>query len=315
MNNKIVNKQIPIKKIIDIANYLEDYKDRYSDIFTKENEKNKNLPFSEKKYEYENGNAEVRYTISFHNGQRMTESDYNWFIGNINEPRAIKEIELNLSVTYYTKGEQDDYNNKYNKVSVIVNFRDLGMNLKSSDVTIDVETTNQEREANNVYSTIMNSLEDTEDRYNNTIKHRKIRMQCFTLSVGFVLSYILYIVLKINESQLTPLLADYMSNKYFIVFGQWFVAILLGNIFSYWYILSIYRPLLPETKYAGYNSSTYKSKYTDDVDDYLEHSEVHFGKFWDAEKRRTKIEKIYKVTKIVMLVQLVISVILFLIIK
>lgn len=315
MNNKIVNKQIPIKKIIDIANYLEDYKDRYNDIFTKENEKNKNLSFSEKNYEYENGNAEVRYTISFHNGQRMTESEYNWFIGNLNEPRAIKEIEIYLNVTYYTKGEQEDYNNKYNKVSVSIDFRDLGMNLKSSDVTIDVETTNQEREANNVYSTIMNTLEDTEDRYNNTIKYRKIRMQCFTLSVGFVLSYILYIVLKINESQITPFLADYMSNKYFIVFGQWFVAILLGNIFSYWYILSIYRPLLPETKYAGYNSSTYKSKYTDDVDDYLEHSEVHFGKFWDAEKRRTKIEKIYKVTKIVMLVQLVISVILFLIIK
>lgn len=315
MNNKIVNKQIPIKKIIDIANYLEDYKDRYNDIFTKENEKNKNLSFSEKNYEYENGNAEVRYTISFHNGQRMTESEYNWFIGNLNEPRAIKEIEIYLNVTYYTKEEQEDYNNKYNKVSVSIDFRDLGMNLKSSDVTIDVETTNQEREANNVYSTIMNTLEDTEDRYNNTIKYRKIRMQCFTLSVGFVLSYILYIVLKINESQITPFLADYMSNKYFIVFGQWFVAILLGNIFSYWYILSIYRPLLPETKYAGYNSSTYKSKYTDDVDDYLEHSEVHFGKFWDAEKRRTKIEKIYKVTKIVMLVQLVISVILFLIIK
>ena len=79
--------------------------------------------------------------------------------------------------------------------------------------------------------------------------------------------------------------------------------------------MSIYKPLLPQAKYAGYNSSTYKSKYIDDVDDYIEHSEVHFGKFWDAEKRRTKIEKIYKVTKIILLVQLVISVILFLILK
>ena len=315
MNNKIVNKQIPIKKIIDIANYLEDYKDRYNDIFTKENEKNKNLSFSEKKYEYENGNAEVRYTISFHNGQRMNESEYNWFIGNLNEPRAIKEIEIYLNVTYYTKGEQEDYNNKYNKVSVSIDFRDLGMNLRSSDVTIDVETTNQEREANNVYSTIMNTLEDTEDRYNNTIKYRKIRMQCFTLSVGFILSYILYIVLKMNESKIAPFLADYIGNKYVIVFGQWFVAILLGNIFSYWYILSIYKPLLPEAKYAGYSTSNYKSVYKDDVEDYINHSEVHFGKFWDAEKRRIKIEKIYKVTKIIMLVQLVISIILFLIIK
>ncbi len=53
-------------------------------------------------------------------------------------------------------------------------------------------------------------------------------------------------------------------------------------------------PLLPETKYAGYNYSTGRGNYTDDVDDYIEHSEVHFGKYWDAEKRRTKIEKMYK---------------------
>ncbi len=106
-----------------------------------------------------------------------------------------------------------------------------------------------------------------------------------------------------------------MNNKYVLVFGQWFVAILLGNIFSYWYIISIYKPLLPETKYAGYDSTTYKSKYKDDIEDYIEHSEVHFGKFWDAEKRRTQIEKIYKVTRIIVLVQLLISLILFFVLK
>ena len=175
MNNKIVNRQIPMQKIIDVANYLEDYKDKYDEIFRKENEKNKNLPFGEKKFEYENGNTEVRYTISFHNGQRITESDYNWFIGNLSETRAIKEIEIYLSVTFYTKGQNEDYNNQYNKVYVSVDFRDLGMNLKHSDVEVNVETTNQEREANNIYSTIMNTLEDTEERYNKTMKYRKTR--------------------------------------------------------------------------------------------------------------------------------------------
>ena len=196
-----------------------------------------------------------------------------------------------------------------------MDFRDAGMNLKHSDTEINVETTNQEREANNIYSTIMNTLEDTEDRYNNTMKYRKIRTQCFTISVGIILSYILYVILKINIDQIPPALAEYLNNKYVLVFGQWFVAILLGNIFSYWYIISIYKPLLPETKYAGYDSTTYKSKYKDDIEDYIEHSEVHFGKFWDAEKRRTQIEKIYKVTRIIVLVQLLISLILFFVLK
>ena len=179
----------------------------------------------------------------------------------------------------------------------------------------NVDATNQESEARNVYSTIMNILEDNPDRYDKTIKFRKIRMQSFTISIGIILSYILYAVLMMNKEKLTPDILGYLSNKNILIFGQWFAAILLGNVASFWYILSIYRPLLPESKYAGYNSSTYKSVYKDDIADYLEHSEVHIGKFWDAEKRRNKIEKIYKITKLVVLIQIVISTILFLILK
>ena len=315
MNNKVVNKQIPMNSIIDIANYFEDYKERYEEIYRKESERNKDKPYSEKNYEYENGNIEVRYTIDFHNGQNLTEYDYNWFIGNTNNPRAIKNIEISLSNTYYTKSNGSDTNNTYNKVYVSVEFRDCGMNLKYSDAIVNVDATNQESEARNVYSTIMNTLEDNPDRYDKTIKYRKIRMQSFTISIGIILSYILYIVLIMNKEKISPYVAECLNNKNILIFGQWFVAILLGNVASFWYILSVYRPLLPESKYAGYNSSTYKSVYKDDVDDYLEHCEVHFGKFWDAEKRRTKIEKIYKVTKIILIVQLIISAILFLTLK
>ncbi len=118
-------------------------------------------------------------------------------------------------------------------------------------MTIDIDTNNQENGAHNLYAETMNILEDNEDRYNKTMKHRKIRTQCFTISIGIILSYILYIILKINQNNMPEVLTQYMSNKYLLIFGQWFVAILLGNIFSYWYIVSIYKPLLPDTQYAG----------------------------------------------------------------
>ena len=301
MNNKVVNKQIPLKSIIDVANYLEDYKEDYIKKFELDESKNKNIPFEEKVWEYENGNAEIRYTIEFHNGKTITETDYNWFIGNTNEPRIIKCIRIDLSVSYFSNTSRN--NNEYNRINAYIEFQDCGMNLKYSDASVSVETTNKENEANNIYSEIMNILENNDDRYNKTLKYRKVRMQCFTISIGIILSYILFVVLKINKEQLSPMIADYINNKYILVFGQWFVAILLGNVFSYWYILSVYKPLIPETKYAGYNSSTYKSVYKDDIEDYLEHSEVHFGKFWDAERRRNKIEKIYKVTNKIVLIQ------------
>lgn len=315
MNNKILNKQIPIKSIIDVANYLENYKDEYLRKFQIDENKNKNIPYGEKVWEYENGNAEIRYTIDFHNGKSITETDYNWFIGNINEPRIIKSIRIDLSVSFFSNNNKNSNTNEYNRISAYVEFQDCGMNLKYSDASVSVETTNKESEAHNIYSEIMNILENNEDRYNKTLKYRKIRIQCFTISVGIILSYILFVILKINSNNLPNEINDLLNNKLVLVLGQWFVAVLLGNLFSYWYILSIYRPLLPETKYAGYNSSTGSSRYTDDIDDYLQHSEVHFGKFWDAEKRRNKIEKIHKVTSKIILVQLLISVLLFFILK
>ena len=315
MNNKIVNKQIPIEKIVDIANYFEDYKEKYDKLFEEDREKNKNLPFIERRPEYDNVSAEIKYTIAFHNGQTIKEKDFNWFISNLNNTKIIKEIELYLSIRYFSKSDKDNLNSEYNSITASVDFRDAGMNLQYSDVIINVNTTNQERESNNIYSTIMNTLEDTEDRYNNTIKHRKIRTQCFTISVGIILSYILYIILRINIDKIPPVLAEYLDNKYILVFGQWFIAIVFGNVLSYWYMLMLYKPLLPYAKYAGYNSSTHRSVYRDDISDYLEHSEVHFGKYWDAEKRRKRIEDIYKVTKIILLVQLVISIILFFVMK
>lgn len=315
MNNKVVNKQISIKSIIDVANYIEDYKERYDKIFQDVENKNKGKSFGEKNYDYENGYTRLEYTIEFHNGKRITESDYNWFVGNLNDTRIIKEIYISLSIAYNSKSNGSNYNDIRNSIHANVEFRDCGMELKYSDVTINIDTTNQENEAHNIYSTIMNTLEDNPDRYDKTIKSRKIRIQSFTLSVGIILSYILYVVLLINKNKLPGDILNYLSNKYVLIFGQWFAAILLGNVFSYWYILTVYKPLLPETKYAGYDRSTYKSKYKDDIDDYVEHSEVHFGKFWDAENRRNKIEKIYKITRIIVLVQLLISVILNFIIK
>lgn len=315
MENKVINKQIPIKSIIDIANYFDDYKNRYDNIFEKEREKNKNLSYSERYFEHENGSTDLRYTVKFHNGKDMTESDYNWFLGMLSDTSAIEEIRIELTISYFTNQGKDDINSQYNRINAEVDFRDARMDLKYSDVYVNVQTTNQENEAHNIYSTIMNTLEDNEDRYNNTIKHRKIRMQSLCISVGIILSYVLYAILKINAGNMPAGIVQYLNNKYVIVFGQWFIAIILGNVFSYWYILSLYRPLLPSAKYAGYNRSTYKSQYTDDIDDYLEHSEVHFGKYWDAENRRKKIEIIYKITSKIVLVQLLISVILYFVIK
>lgn len=156
MNNKVVNKQIPLETIVKVANHLEDYKEKYDRKFELEENKNKNIPYGEKQWEYENGNTTIKYTIEFKNGKNITESDYNWFVGNLNQPNTIKSISIDLYVSFYTKSPNNTINDVYNKINVSLYFREF-------DVTIDVDTTNQENEAHNLYSEVMNILEDNED--------------------------------------------------------------------------------------------------------------------------------------------------------
>ena len=296
MDNKVLNKQIPIKTIVDIANYFEEYKERYSDLFQKDQEKNEKLNFADKNYEYRSADVSLMYTIRLRNGKNMKESNYNWFIVQLGQPSIIEEVIIDLRISYFGKIEKDNTNDQYNSINVSVDFRNAGMNLNFSDVYVEANSTNQERAANNIYYTVINIIENNKDRFDKTIKNRKIRIQSFCIAVGIILSYIVYFILKINVNKLPIDINQYLTNKYIIIFGQWFLAILLGNISSYWYIVSIYKPLLPEAKYTN-------------------HCEVHFGKFWDDEKRRNKIEKIFKITRIIVLIQLLISTILFFVLK
>lgn len=48
MNNKVINKQIPIESIIKVADYLEDHKEKYDKKFELEESKNRNIPYGEK---------------------------------------------------------------------------------------------------------------------------------------------------------------------------------------------------------------------------------------------------------------------------
>ena len=52
------------------------------------------------------------------NGKNIKESDYNWFVGNLNQPSTIKSISIDLYVSFYTKSPNNNINDIYNKVNV-----------------------------------------------------------------------------------------------------------------------------------------------------------------------------------------------------
>lgn len=310
MDNRILNKQISVEKIKEVADYFEAYKKKYDEIFIREEEKNRNLEFGEKDYEYQSGSAKIKYDILFKDGKDITESDYNWFLNNLEKAKDIKSLDISLYVSYFAKtpGSTSKNNDILVSIHPCVYFRE-------DYLTMDVSASNCDEEARRVHNELSEMLYNAPDRYDKTIKYKGIKMQAFSLMIGIILSYIFYIALVMANGSADNFIAQMLSNKYVIVFGQWVAAAILGNVLAYWYIFNVYKPILPDKKYAGFNKSSYKSVYKDDIDEYLKHSEVQFGKYYDAPKRREKVEKIFGVSWKVVAIQVVISIILFFVLK
>lgn len=304
----IVNKQITIDTIVTLATYLRDNKEKYIKLSEEEKERNNELPKEEQIFQYKlNGNPILNYEITFTDNRTIKQEDYNWFIDNIRNPEKIKEIRLSYLLTYFDYSK-DKTNSEYKTQRVYISFY-------KNSVHFDVGGKEMENETNEIYSYIRNIFDSCEDKYDKTIKGKFLRIQSVCFSIGFILSYIVYIILLINKAKLPDMLVDMIRNKYIIVFGQWVIASVLGNVFGRLIIVPLYSNILPERKYSHYNSSSHKSVYVDDIEGYKKDCEVHIDKLANAKQNREKIERMYKVTRKIVLVQLVISILLFLVLK
>lgn len=304
----IVNKQVELDTIIELANYLEDQKEEYIRLRNIDENKNKGLSYNEQVYQYKcTGEPTVEYGINFKDNKDIQRADYNWFVGSLADISKIKRIDMYFRVSYIDNS-RDKENSIHKSISESITFYE-------DRVYLRVDGTELEDEVYKQHSYIRGLLERGEDRYNKTIKNRKIRIQSFCLSIGFILSYIIYLVLNGMKADLPDVFVQILDNKYAIIFGQWFVSAIVGNIFGYAIMMGLYRNILPETKYSHYNSSSHKSVYVDDIDHYIGECEVHIGMYANSGKNRALIEKIYKVTSKIVLVQLAISIMLFFILK
>ena len=202
---KIVNKIIPIETIIEVAKYLENQKEEYNKLFERDSIKNNNLRYSQQVYEYRGYKSEVQYTIRFKDGKEVTENNYNWFLGMLNNLKTIDEISFHSSIIY-SNNTVGQYEQK--SLFIWIHFRE-------DSASIRVDGKGMEEQTYKVHSYLRGIIENNNERYDKTVKNRRIRIQSLCLSIGFVLSYILYFIFLGNKSNLST---DYRT----MVFSSFF---------------------------------------------------------------------------------------------
>ena len=301
--------QYQFKDIIKFIQVLKSYEDEWKQKVSYEEATLKQIPSKAKKYDV--STLYVEYNIEWYDGRNKREKDYDWFISSIENIKEIKEISIEFRVSYFNDIKGDNRN--YYSLSGTVRFG-VGNDSYNSRTSIDVYSDNMESEADGLYNRTTNLYNNCDIRYDKLVKNRTIRIQSFSIAVGIVLSYIIYVILNCVFKD-SEAIKTIISNKNIIVFGQWAIAIISGNVFASWFINKLYEPLLPSKEYVGYNSNSRKSIYKDRVGEYTQDSEVQIGKFSDLKEKRELIEKCYKYSLIVIAIQFVISVVLYLVLK
>ena len=221
-------------------------------------------------------------------GRILKENSYDWFISMLVDKKFIKRIDFYLDISYSSDNIERTY--KSIATTLILNADEY-----EDKIRLNVYSNNLESEANIFKNELTNIINTCEPRYNKIVKYSKFIIQTFCITIGLILSYIIYGILLVNMDNLDSIFVEYLENKYVLIIGQWLVAIILGNVVSYGIIYSLYKLILPKVKYSGYNSSN-KSIYKEDINEFIEHSEIQLGRFSTASNLRKNIEKTYKYT-------------------
>ena len=304
----IVNRIITADTILDVANYFEDKLEDYKKLYEEELKKNEGLKPSEQMFKCKLDNyTKVEYEIEFKDGKIVQQTDYNWFVTNISNHSLIRRVVIFFQLSYRDNSENISHG-IYKTLRAYVSFYENMIYLKVSGKETEEETYN-------IHTTLRNMLEDNEERYNKTVKNRNLRIQSFCLSIGFILSYIIYIILLANKTNLPEVFVQLLNNKYFLIFGQWIIALALGNLIGYPIMMNLYRDIIPKARYSHYSKISRSKVYYDDMEDFIGHDEVQIGKFANNGRKRALIEKIYKITNKIVLVQFILSIIYFFILK
>ena len=297
-NYKITNKQVNLKTIEQIANYIEDLKEDYKIKFEKDDYKNKNVQYGDRVYEYGKGEVKILYEIEYLDGENLKNDSFDWFISNFNKPGDIKDMGIKFEISFYTtKQDAREFNGKNNEYNAI----SMNIRIEENDIRIYANSFKQDDNVNKIFNQIINLFNKNEERANKTIKYRKIRRFCFCTAVGIILGYIVYLPLKLNFINLPNEIKTLLDNKIIFTLIQWFSALSFGHIIGTPCMELLYKNIAPKMSYGGYG------KYKDDLEFYVKEAETHIGKYWNAEQKRKKIEKIYIISKIIIIIQLIIS--------
>lgn len=276
---KVANKIISDNDLADIFLKMNDEIMENTKIARQEVVQNERYEREYQHWSLKNFEGTFKCTVNFYDDTSVNLDNYNSFIMVFNNRlHEIKDMWVRYRYSYWI---QDAGNTK-------MITQHINMNIYEYKMDIDVSLSSDDKKMDDVYQLIKEKILGAPERYDRVVKKKSSIVNKVSFASGIIPSIIICTLLVF-----VPTIRQIYGMTYVlypiavIIFG----FIIGGTVFG-GKLDSLYSTIVPDKKYAGYDSKNYKSIYKDDIDDYIQKSEIIIGKNINNIRNRNEISEI-----------------------
>lgn len=265
---KAENKIISSDDLTQIFQLMGETLKKYLKVSQLEEIQNRMLDTPYQNYTFKDEGSKMKVTVDFYDNTNITFDNYDNFMGifysRIDEIKTM-DVYYTLSYTVITPEPNRSRNFYSQSIQMHINENklDITLNLKSEDPKLD-----------EVYNLIKNKVLSAPEKYDDVIRRKSKITNTVTFGVGLIPGMVIAALLLF-----VPVVNNIFFKGYVVYpIVAVFIAYIIGSMFSSSKLDKYYNPIMPNKKYAGYDSTNYKSIYKDDIDSFVGTSEILIGK-------------------------------------
>ena len=223
----------------------------------------------------------LKFTVNFYDDTNITFDNYNNFISIFNSRiHEIKEIWVRYHFSYWIQNGRDSK----------LMSQGISMNIYESKMDIDVNLSSEDKKMDDIYTLIKNKILNAPEKYDRIIKKKSSITNKVSFALGVIPSLVICTLLVF-----VPTIREVYGMTYVLYpIAVILLGFIIGGTVFVGKLDRLYSTIVPDKKYAGYDSTNYKSIYKDDIDSYVQSSEIIIGKNIDNIKNRRELAEIEK---------------------
>ncbi len=281
---KAENKIISSDDLTQIFQLMGETLKKYLKISQQEEMRNRMLDIPYQNYTFKDEGSKMKVAVDFYDNTNITFDNFDSFMGifysRVDEIKTM-DVHYTLSYTVITP-EPNRSRNFYSQsiqMHISENKLNITLNLKSEDPKLD-----------DIYNLIKNKILNAPQKYDEVIRKKSKIINTVSFGVGLIPGMIIAALLLF-----IPVVNNIFFKGYVVYpIVALLLAYIIGNIISSSKLDKYYNPIMPSKKYAGYDTTNYKSIYKDDIDSFVGTSEILIGKKVNNLENRRMIRTEYE---------------------